>query len=271
LARSQLGEQMRFSAVALAVVGSICVWSSVAAAQEAKSTREREALRPNDANRTVQADLLSVFEPVKKIERGMFIQLHGVGLTTKAFGTEYNGLCRRDDVTLWYAPTRRHGALEDAPVQPYSVEARAWFHFLSLPRKEPRTNDDATAVWSDPCERAGRDEKANWFAAHDAQAAIQGTLVLEAALEAVRTGALKAAPCPTVFDKNSSCEDAILAGGDIHQLDNIEACFSKAGTVCFKAGFGNSTELTVTARSIGEALAPGEVMSIAIRDFVVVT
>lgn len=264
---------MRLRAVTTAVVGSIFALSTVAVAQEARSTRQREALRPRDANRVVQADLLSIFEPVKKIERGMFTQLRGVGLTTKAFGTAFDGLCRRDDVTLWYAPTRDDLSPVSAPVQPYSVEAQAEFHFTKLPQKEPHLNDDPTSVWRDECERAGRSENANWFTARDVETAILGTLALKAALEAVRSGALKAAPCPTLFDQKSTCEEAILTNGDPAKLSSIESCSPEPGAVCFEVQLDFSTELTIKARDpkSGSGLTPSDVTSIAIQQFVIVT
>jgi hypothetical protein len=248
------------------------LWCAAAAAQDGASTRELVKLPPRAANRTVQKDLLSVLEPVREIRSGMLRQLHGVYLVTKAYGTEFEGVCRRDELSLRYAPTEQDSALEDAPVRPYGIEATPSFHIIKLPTREPGDDDRQSHVWQPQCVAAGHDDKANWFGAPDAHAAVQGALVLEAALKAIRLGTLKAQPCPSVYEpKGATCEAAILEIGDLSRLDTIEICPAEADTLCYAISLNVSTKLTIKAQAEGEALAPGPVTSIAIEQFIIVT
>jgi hypothetical protein len=253
--------------------GAIAVLAlSPARAQEATTTRERKALAPGSANRTVQRDLLSVLKPVTKIDSGMFRQLRGVGLTTKAFGTEFDGVCRRDAVTLWYAPTGKTAKPEDAPLRPYSVEAHAWFHIIHLPREAPAETRRGEGTWQVKCASLATKEETGWFAAKDAQTAVQGALMLEAAVEAVRSGRLKAEPCPNISDaKKSTCESAILADGSLTKIDSVEACSSEEGNLCYVVDLASSTKLIIKGRAPESSLVPSAITSIAVEQYVIVT
>lgn len=244
----------------------------MARGQDASTTREREALTARAANRSVQRDLLSVLEPVDKIESGMFRQLQGIGLTTHAYATEFEGVCRRDAVTLWYAPTDKGADLEDIPLRPYGIDAQPLFHITKLPGQERHDMDDGPFVWGSQCISIGQKEDVNWFAAKNARAAVQGALVLDLALDAVRNGKLKALPCPSIFDANTkTCEEAILAAADVSEIDSIEPCFSEREAVCFAIDLSSSTTLTISAIFEGEALVPTGVKTISIEQYIIVT
>lgn len=234
------------------------------------TTRQLEALSPSAANRAIQHDLLSLFEPVGKVERGMFRHLYGVSLTTRTFGTEYQLVCQRDTVTLWYAPvTDKPAPGADDPVAPYSVTAGASFHIVKL---APRDLENARAdVRQAGCAAAGNDKRANWFAAKNARAAVQGALILDAAVAALRQGILRAKPCPNLHNTEVTCETAILAHGDMAKIDGIEQCAANPGMICYRIDLASSTALTVTALVVGDALIPGKVISIAIEEYIVVT
>ena len=245
---------------------------SPACAQEATTTREREALTSRAANRTVQRDLLSVLEPIKRIDAGMFKQLRGVGLTTRPFGTEFDGLCRRDAVTLWYAVTETAAKPENAPVRPYSVDAQAWFHIIYLPREASADARRGEGIWQAKCASAGTSEDTDWFAAKDARTAIQGALMLNAAVEALRSGKLKAEPCPNIFDgMKSTCEAAILADADISKIDSVEVCSSDAGNLCYVVDLASSTKLTIKGRAPETSLVPSAITYIAVEQYIIVT
>lgn len=264
---------MRSGRVRMLASGAVAVLAlSPALAQDAATAREREALPARAANRTVQGDLLSVLKPVQKIDSGMFRQLRGVGLTTKAFGTEYEGVCRRDAVTLWYAATKTARKPEDAPLLPYSVEAQAWFHIVRLPQEALPGVRRGDGVWQPKCASVGTSEDATWFAAKDAQTAVQGAFMLKTAVDAVRSGKLKADPCPNIFDaKKSTCEAAILADGDISKIDNVEACSSDAGKLCYIVDLASSTKLTIRAQASEATLIPAAITSISVEQYIIVT
>lgn len=254
--------------------GAALLCFSPAIAQVAATTREREALPSRSANRLVQRDLLSVLEPVQKIDSGMFRQLRGVGLTTRAFGTEFDGLCRRDAVTLWYAATGAAAQPEDTPLYPYSVEAQPWFHIIHLPQNAPSDSETRTGrgVWQAKCASAGTNEDKGWFAAKDARTAIQGALMLEAAVKAVQSGTLKADPCPNISDeKNSTCRAAIIADGNISKIDSVETCSSDAEGVCYVVNLASSIKLTIKGRAPRNSLIPSAITSIAVEQYIIVT
>lgn len=257
---------------ALAISVMLILFPALAWGQDASTTREREDLSPRAANRSVQRDLLSVLEPVDKIESGMSRRLRGVGLTTHAYATEFEGVCRRDAVTLWYAPTERSSDPEDMPLRPYSLDAQPLFHIVKLPHEERRDMQEGRYVWGAQCNSIGRREDVNWFSSKDARTAVQGALVLDAALEEVRSGRLKAKPCPNIFDiKTKTCEEAILATGKASEIDTVEPCFSEPGGVCFAIDLSSSTKLTITATVAGDELAPTSVKSISIEQYIIVT
>jgi hypothetical protein len=255
------------------VLAFACQSVSVSA-QDALSTRQREALASRAANKTTQRDLLSIFKPVGKIDSGMLRRLRGVGLQTRSFGTEFPNVCRRDTLSLRYAPAGDDGPPpsrpEDTPLAPYGVEADSVFHVIGKARPERASRDTAALVFQPACAAIGDED--GWFGAEDAFHALQGAVVFEQALDAVRAGKLKAKPCPDIFDpKKATCEQAINAVGDLSKLDSIASCPADEGTVCYDIDLASSTKLTITARGDQDSVAPGEILSIAIEQYIVVT
>jgi hypothetical protein len=234
------------------------------------TTKQMEALPPQSANQKVRRDLLSVLMPVRRISSGMLRRLHGVWLQTRPFGTAFEGVCRLDDVTLWYAPTTNEMRPEDTPVQPYSIEAQPLFHIIRLPKAKTSNGRDDQLVWQSACERLDRDDTV-WFAAKDAFHAVQGAFVLEKALEDVKGGELKVAPCPNIRDAKLTCEEAILAVGDLSKVNTIETCTAADKILCYAFDIDTSTKLTITARRDHDSLMPEDILSIDIERYIVVS
>jgi len=250
----------------------ISLSSGASYAEEPLTTRQMETLSARAANGKIEKDLLSILQPIEKLNRGMFRRLHGVTLASRVFGTEFEGVCRRDEVTVWYGPTRASSEPEDAPLRPYSVEAAPFFHIGSLREAEGPSQAGEFSMWQSACERLNSKGAAGWFAARDAFHAVQGVLLLEQALRAVKGGNLKSAPCPNVLDhKKLSCEEVILAEADLAQIDSVETCPSEPETVCYVIDIASSTELTVKGRAQLDQVTPTAVLSIAVEQYVVVT
>lgn len=96
--------------------------------------------------------------------------------------------------------------------------------------------------------------------------------MLEAAVEAVRSGKLKAEPCPNIFDaKKSTCEAAILADGNIAKIDSVEVCSSDAGILCYVVDLASSTKLTIKGQAPEDSLVPSAITSISVEQYIVVT
>lgn len=236
------------------------------------STRQLEALLPRAANRTVQADLLSILKPTGRIDSGMFRMLHGVGLTTRAHGTRFHGVCERDAVTLWYAPAAgaEGGKAEDVPVQPYSLQSSPTFLFLSPPGPDGFAQADDPLVWSAECRTADRRDD-GWFSADDEFSAVQGALALQLAVQEIRAGRLKPEPCANLNDRSQTCAQAILAVGELSRIGGIAVCPAAEGSFCYVVDLDGSTTLTITGRGDHRTAAPSAILSIAIEQYIIVT
>ncbi|GHH18504.1 hypothetical protein GCM10008023_24440 [Sphingomonas glacialis] len=233
------------------------------------TTRELKGLSPRAANRSVQRDLLSVLEPIKQIRSGMFVQVHGVWLATRPFGTEFDGVCQRDLMTLWYAPTDTADRAEDAPLRPYSLTATPSFHIAALPSRR-LTKPRGDHVWQTKCTTLGKDVY-NWFHAKDAETAVRGAAVLEAAVKAIKKGMLKAQPCPDIIDRKAGCEAAILAFGRVEEINDIEPCPAVAPLQCYVIDLASQSKLTIEAQFADDAAEPSAVTAISVEEYIIVT
>lgn len=254
------------------VAAAILLTLPASAGAQPASTRQLEALSARAANRTVQADMLSILKPIGRIDSGMFRMLHGIGLTTQAHGAQFHGVCERDSVTLWYAPTEEvaEGRAEDQPVKPYSLQSRPTFLFLSPPGPEGFTRADAPLVWSAECRAADKRED-GWFSADDEFSAVQGALMLDLALREVQADHLKPEPCPELLDRSQTCAQAILAVGDLFRIDSIKACPATEGSLCYVIDLAASTRLTIVGRGDSRTTLPSAIQSIAIEQYIIVT
>lgn len=258
---------MRHRHIGLTIAAVALFSSSWAYAQT--TTRELRALSPRGATRAVQRDLLSVLEPIEQIRSGMFVQVRGVGLATRPFGTEFDGVCQRDVMTLWYAPTDTADHAEDAPLRPYSLTAAPTFHITGLPSRR-RTTPRGDQVWQTRCTTLGKDAT-HWFHASDAQTAVRGATVLEAAVQAIKTGTLKARPCPDIIDRKAGCEAAILAVGRVGEIDSIEPCPAVAPVQCYVIDLASQSKLTIESLFDDDALEPSAVTAITVEEYIIVT
>jgi hypothetical protein len=134
------------------------------------------------------------------------------------------------------------------------------------------TEDERENVWKPACTAVESDRHSNWFGAKDARTAVRGYFVLEAAVQAVRAGTLKSAPCPGIFEASKhTCEAAILENGDPSQIGGVQDCPAEPGYACYDISVGSDTSLKITARMSDGVLAPESVTAIAIEQYVIVT
>jgi hypothetical protein len=246
------------------------IWCAAANAQQAQSTREREALSAREADRIVRRDLLSILEPTGKFESGMSMQLRGATLQTPPFGTEFEGLCQRDSATLWYASAGRSTRSEDVPVRPYGLSAGHAFHFLKPPVADPDWAERGADVWNANCRALGDDDNAAWFDAENSLDAIKGVLAFQAAMTAIRSGAVRVGWCDDARDR-AKCLADVLAAGDLAKIDQVEACPADSGLVCFDVTAAGHVEFVIVAQEILDSLAPGPIISVKVSEFIVVT
>jgi len=262
----------RISVLALLVL--IATGCATALAQKPHSTSQMEDLRASQANRVVRNDLLSVLEPVHEISSGMFLRLHGVTLMTRPYGTEFDGLCRRDTVWLHYAPVDLHAPTRDQPLQPYGLEATAEFHAANLPIARPEDAAMQEDVWNKSCERIAKDEDApwlGWFEAKDADEAARALHALAAAVDQVRAGDLKPSGCRFVGNAERSCNELVLDAGDIENVGSVASCAAAVGQACYEIDAFGGIELTITIWPADEGLVPKTVISIFVEQYITVT
>jgi len=235
-------------------------------AQDVMTTRQMEALSPREANRAAQRDLLSLFEPIGKIRRGMFVSLHGVGFHTHPVGTEFKGICRSDAVTMWYAPVEGR-ASRDTPVRPYSVTSSAAFHIIRLPAAGLSETNPAAPVFRDECDGlTGAD--VSWIGAEDAFHAAQGAILFDRARMEVLAGTFKLLSCP---DIKETCQQAFGEMGDLTSLWRVATCSADEGMLCYVIDGGNETTVTIRARGKSEELLPGDLISVSLEQYIIVT
>ena len=240
-------------------------------AQDLLTTSQMTALPPAAANKTVRTDLLSLFQPVQKIRRGMFVRLRGVQLLTYPYGTEFKGLCRRDELNLHYAPTDLAPKPDAQPIQPYGFDAGPAFHITHLPGRVGDREDKSELVWSETCDRLEHDDGAQWFGADTAIHAAQGANFLQAAVDRIKAGTLKAEPCTDRLNSKKTCEQVILEEGDLAKIDRIEICSSTPDLICYAIDLDGSTRLTITGKVEEGELVPTKIETITVEQYVIVT
>jgi len=245
----------------------LAVVPGAAGAQTPLSSRKRYAQPPRLADKSVKRDLLSILAPVRALTRGSIMMYIDQGLTTRPYGADYDGLCRRDALLLKYAPVGPHSM--DAPMQPYGLEAKATYHIVRLPRGEPANDPPRNHALQASCDALDGDDKANWFEADTAFQAVQGASALVMAVGEIKAGKLKAERC-RVYDPKVSCENAIVAKGKISDIWSIKSCDAPPVRFCYAIDVG-MTVVTITGVGDGSKFEPDAIASIKAEDYVVVT
>jgi len=228
-------------------------------------------LKPAAADRIVRRDLLSILRPTDEVRTGMFIQLHGVSLGTRAYGTEFDGLCQQDTLVLKYAPTSIRPDPRDEPLRPFGIEASTAFHATRLPTRRPEDARMQGEVWVDSCDRLTDDKDVFWFNAKDAEEAARATNILKAATDQIAAGSLKTISCETFDQDKRSCEQIIAEQATLDKIDDIYSCAADAGMKCYVIDVASSIRLTIVARLAADSLVPSAVQSIKIEEYIIVT
>lgn len=241
----------------------IVAMATGAGAQDPLTTRQMEQLSPREADRVVKRDLLSILGPVSKINKGMYRVLHGVWMTGRSFGTEYQGLCQTDILALAYRPDRDGARDGDMPVRPYGMEVHHRFHLVHLPQGADAEPDSRRVARQPSCEGLG--DGAKWFAAPDPDAAVAGLRLLPQATAGLKAGS---GPAPTC-DIKGDCRAEAIAAAVPDKLDSVETCPADKGRLCYRYWLDGDIQLTIEAE--GTAETPGAVRAITIEHYIVLT
>ncbi|MEN2792026.1 hypothetical protein ABC974_20525 [Sphingomonas oligophenolica] len=275
----------------VALSAGIVLCALIAAPLDAEyhpSTRAIMKMSREEANRQAQDDLLSILEPTGKISAEMWRELHDVTLNTRSFGTDFDGVCRRDTLTLRYTGAVPGAPSRDKPVRPYSIEARPVFHIVHLPKVEKDMGQpDASHIWQPACvdvdkawlKRARADgrelgewDRATWADAKDAFQVVQAGFLLEKALAAVKAGTLKLQSCPHFLPAlYHSCEEEVAGVGSASDIGVVESCPAQPGVICYSIDFpGPGTILKIVSRGDAASVVSGDILSIDVDDYLMV-
>jgi hypothetical protein len=232
-----------------AFIALLALTAGAAQAQETPTTRQLRAMSAGQADRQIRRDLLSILQPAGKIGTGNLRRIRGLSLSTQPYATWFHGLCRRDTVTISYAPTVESKAYEDTPIQPYGLDAGHSYYFVAAPHRADL--DDRTEArpprspFEDECNHIPDDWR-GWFSAEDPHLAMAGALAMQAAVAWAKQPGHELASCG---GNMGGCVKDLLAAADIHDLDSIATCEAAAHQRCYRVTSGGF-DMTIRTRDV---------------------
>jgi hypothetical protein len=203
-------------------------------------------------------------------------------LTTRPYGTQFEGVCRRDVLTLRYEQVVAGASSSKAPIRPYGVDAQQTFHIFKLPgitgdigHPKPSLAGQPACVNPEKTWRDGQgadedeDKPMSWFDAPDAFHAVQAGFMLDMAISAIEAGTLEIAPCPDVVNfAKETCRQLIDETGGVGHIDSVETCPAEAGSLCYNIMFMDAgAKLTITAKGDDESPVPSRILSVAVVNY----
>jgi hypothetical protein len=196
-------------------------------------------------------DLLSLLpDRSVQIKRRNFV---GVTFRSKSIASDYDGICRRDQLLLVYGGRGLR--------QPYDVSAETQFYISTPPNPNKAPAKPTLLRRTADCDRAGAsDDQTGWRLGSTEFEAAQGALLLNKALIAIAAGKIKPQGC-------ASCErlDQTFAFGN---LLNLYRCVDTPapGEICYAATARSADDIRITARGDDNHVAPGEILSVAVGE-----
>ncbi|CAN5342834.1 hypothetical protein BH10PSE14_BH10PSE14_44960 [soil metagenome] len=237
---------------------------AAAVARRGLTSRQMERLSPDARDRVVKRDLLSILQTPRKIRRGMRVEVAGAAISTTPVASGYAGLCRRDELIVWY-----RGSL-GAPRVPYAVSATPRFRFLKSPSRAV-AEGSAADTSNRRCARLDTGKEQPWFEAKDAGEAMEATLMLEKAASLVKDGKFQITDCDNEWiTPHKTCQEIMAESTDLAGLIWVNSCDAKDGETCYALSL-SGVEVSITAQYSSDAEAPGEIHSVKIAHYVVVT
>ena len=267
----------------------LALLSEAAPAAAQRTTQEMRDLPPREAKRVLRDDLLSILAVPGEVTRGMRRQLGDTVIPTRPVGSGIEGLCQRDLLLLFYAPTRTSrdvrpgrrelGAepgrerLEDVPVRPYGIEAERRYFFTQKPRWESLDEKRRfRSIFSEDCSASAGSIWEGWFTAPSPGDAVIGYLALEAAAGAVAAGRVQLSGCEEggaeALDRCRS--DLARLAANPRAFASIAACHAEPRRLCYALD-GGMVVITIVVRDSGEAPSADDVISVAHQEYIIVT
>jgi len=255
--------------------GSLALIHALPACAQDMTTSEREALSERDSDKVGRRDLLSILEPLGKVRRGMFTQLHAAIFNTRPVATYYPGVCETDQLTMYYAAAPDENNTTDAPLRPYRIESDKFFRIDPKRFKERRTKRN-TGPFQPYCtsliSAAG-----GWFNAKDVDEAAGAWSALLAAQARLQAGTLKL-DCKDL-NPGASCEKVIAAMSDPSNISTVGECPAGKDLHCYDISTGDDVEFKIVVKEDKAVKGddedptpnPPEVESITAEGFIIIT
>ena len=250
--------------ILFAMTAAVVALGGHASAEPAHTVGALRALPPAEAAQVATSDLSSLLKPETGFMAGL-VSRDGMNVTfvTPAYGTAFDGLCRRDRVKLRYAGPRSEGKPEDRVVAPYGVEATAWFADIGT-SDDPR---DAAAIASPACQALDGRADVAWFPALDAYEAAEVVLLLRKVRAQLTAGQAAWPSC------DAKCRDAVLAPSHITRISNCAAPEAAArNAICYEIWTDRNIAITVKAKRFATVpiTLPGDIESVSYSTLVLV-
>ena len=248
-----------------------------ATADHALNSLEMRALSAKQADRKVRSDLLSIVRPIGPIVRGNRRTVGDVWMHTKAAATQYQTLCQRDTLSLYYAPVERGGAAEEWPLRPYQLESERSYRFIAPPKPEHLRAVEQDNYYRSPfaaeCRKADQggpeNEWLGWFSADSAEQAMVGGFALQAVQQWAKAEGNEFSSCTK--DEPYRCKEKTLPELTLENLGGVQKCAAgKPGELCLELGRYTYT-LTIKARDTQAPMTAADIISVDYEEQIIVT
>ncbi|WP_309623892.1 hypothetical protein [Novosphingobium sp.] len=263
-------------ALGLVLVAGILIG---AAADRAISRRDVQAMSAGAKNKQYRGDLLSILRPSTSLYTSQRRNLEGdAWVHTRASATQYQSLCQRDTVLLYYAPIEKGGRAEDRRSLPYKLESTRSYRFVSPPKPEyaAATGEDGyeRSPFAPECRAADKfpenDEWYGWFEAPSEELAMDGGFAMLAIQEWAKQPANQFSDCITDGDP-ARCKTLVESALDMNMIGSVAACSpDKPGTICLQLGKYINL-FTIRARQTGKPMTADDIISVDYESVIVVT
>lgn len=249
-----------------------------AAADRVLTSTELRSLSPREANRQYQRDLLSILQPMNHYPTGMRRLMGDVWTHTRAVATDYEPLCQRDMLLLYYEPDQRDGAYEEWTVKPAGISAERAYRFVAPPKPAHleaierdgyfRNAFDSKCRNADKSE--GDNEWAGWFEAASTEQAMDSGFAMLALQEWSKRPASEFPSCKAEPDP-AHCKALVQSALDLEMIGAVETCgAAKPDTICLRLGKWSDL-FTVHARKTGKPMTADDIISVDHEIVIVVT
>lgn len=261
-----------FRLVAVALAAGVLIG---AAAGQAISRSDVQAMSVTEKNRQVRKDLLSILLPSNSLYNSNHRYLQ---LQVRASATQYRSLCQRDTLSIYYESIDRTGDARDWPALPYAISSKRAYRFVAPPKPEYLEQAAQAEVRRSPfdseCRNADQirkdDEWSGWFTAESDEIAMDGGFAMLALMDWVKLPGSVFESCRKVANPKE-CTDRMDYSIKLDDIEGVQYCKAeKAGKQCVVLG-KNGSIFTIHARDTGKPMQAADITSVDFEEMIIVT